>query len=66
MVIIFHILSKIFFLKSEELSDARVPLITKSKYGFAVHFFIDLNFESQYLTNDKMRFLEALFCLKFS
>ena len=34
----FYILSKIFFLKREELSDARVVWITKKEYGFTVHF----------------------------
>ena len=33
----FYILSKRFFLKQEEVSDARVVLITKNEYGFAVH-----------------------------
>ena len=33
----FYILSKIFFLRREELSDARVVSITKKEYGFAVH-----------------------------
>ena len=34
----FYILSKIFFLKCEELSDARVVSITKKEYAFAVYF----------------------------
>ena len=34
----FYIVSKIFFLKHEDLSDARVVSITKKEYGFAVHF----------------------------
>ena len=34
----FHILSKRFFLKHEELSDARLVSITKKENGFAVHF----------------------------
>ena len=37
-MISFYILSKRFFLKREELSDARVASITKKEYGFAVHF----------------------------
>ena len=34
----FYIVSKIFFLKHEDLSDARVVSITKEEYGFVVHF----------------------------
>ena len=34
----FYILSERFFLKRKRLSDARVALITKKEYGFAVHF----------------------------
>ena len=34
----FYSLSKRFFLKHEELSDARVVSITKKEYGFEVHF----------------------------
>ena len=37
-MIIFYFLSKRFFLKHEELSDARVALITENEYGFTVHF----------------------------
>ena len=37
-MIIFYILSKIIFLKLEELSDARVLSMIKKEYGFAVHF----------------------------
>ena len=37
-MISFYTLSKRFFLKRERLSDARVALITKKEYGFAVHF----------------------------
>ena len=33
-----YILSKRFFLKREELSDARVVSMTKNEYDFAVHF----------------------------
>ena len=33
-----YILSKIFSLKGEELSDARVVSITKKEYGFSLHF----------------------------
>ena len=33
-----YILSKRFFLKCEELSDARAVPITKTEYDFAVHF----------------------------
>ena len=40
-MISFYILSKRFFLKREELSDATVVLITKKEYGFVVHFYID-------------------------
>ena len=36
--IISYILSNRFFLKSEELSDATVVLITKKESGFAVHY----------------------------
>ena len=36
-----YILSKRSFLKREELSDARLVLITKKEYGFAVHFYKD-------------------------
>ena len=38
VIYIFYIVSKIFFLKHEDLSDARVVSITKKEYGFAVHF----------------------------
>ena len=38
VMINFYILSKRFFLKHEELSDARVVSITTKEYGFAVHF----------------------------
>ena len=34
----FYILSKIFFLKRKELSEARVVSVTKKVYDFAVHF----------------------------
>ena len=34
----FYILSKEFFLKCKELSDARVASITKKEYGFSVDF----------------------------
>ena len=37
-MISFYILSKRFFLKREELSDARVVSITKKEHGLAVHF----------------------------
>ena len=37
-VIIFYILSKRFFLKREELCDARLVSVTKNKYGFTSHF----------------------------
>ena len=37
----FYILSKRFFLKREELSNAIVVSITKKEHGFAVHFYID-------------------------
>ena len=33
-----YILSKRFFLKREEISDARVVSVTKNEYGFAVYF----------------------------
>ena len=35
----FYIFLKRFFSKRKGLSDARVALITKKEYGFAVHFF---------------------------
>ena len=35
----FYVLSKRFFLKREESSDARVVSITRNKHGFAVNFF---------------------------
>ena len=38
VTISFYILSKRFFLKREEISDARVVSITKSGYSFAVYF----------------------------
>ena len=38
LIISFYILSKRFFLKREELSNAGVVSITKNEYGFAVHF----------------------------
>ena len=38
-MISFYILSKRFFLKREELSDARVVSITNNEYGFEVHFY---------------------------
>ena len=37
VLISFYILSKRFFLKREELSDARVVSLTRKEYGFAVH-----------------------------
>ena len=37
-MITIYIPSKIFFLKYEGLSDARVALKTKKEYGFAVQF----------------------------
>ena len=36
-MISFYILSKKLFLEREELSDARVALITTKEYAFAVH-----------------------------
>ena len=41
VMIDFYVLSKIFFLKREKLSDARVMSITKKEYSFAVHFYKD-------------------------
>ena len=41
-MISFYIDSKRLFLKSGELSDARVLSITKKEYGIAVHFHKDL------------------------
>ena len=41
-MISFHILYKIFFLKRERLSHARVASITKKEYGFAAHFFVKI------------------------
>ena len=41
-MISFNIRSERFFLKREELSDARVVSITKKEYGFAVHSFYRL------------------------
>ena len=38
VMISFYILSKRFFLKREEISDARVVSVTKNEYGFAVYF----------------------------
>ena len=38
VMINFYILSKRFFLRCKGLSDARVKLIIKKEYGFAVHF----------------------------
>ena len=38
----FYILSKGFFLKREELSDARNVSITKKEPDFPVHFYKDL------------------------
>ena len=67
VMISFYILSKGLFLKHEELSDARVVSITKTEYGFAKHFLLRFkSFESQYLMNDLMRFVEALLSFKFS
>ena len=37
-MISFYIISKIFFLKREGLSDVREASTTKKEYGFAVHF----------------------------
>ena len=37
-MISFYILSKRFFLKLKELSDATVTSLIKKEYGFAVHF----------------------------
>ena len=66
-MISFYILSKGLFLKHEELSDARVVSITKTEYGFVKHFLLRFkSFESQYLMNDLMRFVEALLSFKFS
>ena len=36
-MISFYILSEIFFLKCEGLSDARVASVTKKEYGFVVY-----------------------------
>ena len=38
VMISFYILSKRFFLKRKEISDARVVSVTKNEYGFAVYF----------------------------
>ena len=45
VIISFYIFSKKKFLKRKGLSDARVVLITKNKYGFVVHniFFIKID-----------------------
>ena len=52
-MISFYILSKRFFPKREELSDARVVSITKKECAFELHFYNDSkNLESQYLMND--------------
>ena len=37
-MISFYIFSKRFFLKREELSDARIVSITKKEYASEVHF----------------------------
>ena len=37
VMIIVYILTKIFILKREELSDARVVSITKKEYGSSIH-----------------------------
>ena len=42
VIISFDILSKRFFLKREELSDARVVSITKNEHGFAEHFLMKI------------------------
>ena len=38
-----HIYPKRFFLRSNELSDARVVSLIKKEIGSAVHFFINLH-----------------------
>ena len=38
IIISFHIVFGRFFLKHEELSDARVASITKKECGFEIHF----------------------------
>ena len=38
IIVIIYILSKRFFLKRKELSDARVFSINKKEYGYAVDF----------------------------
>ena len=42
VMISFYILSKRFFLNCKGLSEARVVLVTKKEYGFAVHFFVKI------------------------
>ena len=50
VMISFYIPSKRFSLKQKRLSDATVASIAKKEYGFAIHFYIDLqSLESQYL-----------------
>ena len=44
-MISFYIISKIFFLRREGLSDARVASITKAEYGFTVPFFVKVHKE---------------------
>ena len=60
VMIKFYILSKMFLVKHEELSDTRVLSITKRESGFAVHFI-----ESQYLMNDKCNLLKFSFDWNF-
>ena len=43
VIIGFYILSKILQLKCKGLSDARVVPLTEKKYGFAVHFFVNIH-----------------------
>ena len=67
-MIMYILTFKRFFLNLKGLSDGKGVSITKKRIWFRSTFFIDFHkiFESQYLMNDLMDFVEVLFYLEFS
>ena len=53
-MISFYTVFKIFFLKPDILSDARVASITKNDFGLTVHFYLLLIFSNVSTNNDAL------------
>ena len=53
-MISFYTVFKIFFLKPDIVSDARVASITKNDFGLTVHFYLLLIFSNVSTNNDAL------------